>query len=122
MSQSNETLQEQMQRAIEPVRRKFIAELDDKILDLEALKKMVVDGDREQEALSEIVRRAHKLRGVAGSFGFDALGDAARHLEESYIDLFESSNQHEATFAQNWSLLAPQLEALLDQMELAMEM
>lgn len=110
-----------MQRAIEPVRRKFIAELDDKILDLEALKKMVENGDREQDALSEIVSRAHKLRGVAGSFGFTALGDAAQQLEESYTDLFQSSSQPEATFEQNWSLLAPRLEALLDQMELALE-
>lgn len=121
MTRSSETLQARMQRAIEPVRRKFIDELDDKILDLEALRKMVVNGDRAQEALSEIISRAHKIRGVAGSFGLTELGDAARHIEESYMELFQSSNHDGATFAENWSILAPQLEALLDQMELALE-
>jgi len=110
-----------MRRAIEPLRRKFIDELDGKILDMEALKKMVIDGDRGQEALSEIVSRAHKLRGVAGSFGLNALGDAARGFEESYLDLFQSSDRHETAFAEKWTILAPRLEALMDQMELALD-
>jgi len=37
------------------------------------------------------------------------------------LDLFQSSDRHETAFAEKWTILAPRLEALMDQMELALD-
>lgn len=110
-----------MLHAVEQIRRRFVEELDDRILDLEALKRMIINGERRQEALAEIVSRAHKIRGVAGTLGLNELGEAAGRLEDSYVGLFQSARAHPASFEERWSMLAPYLETLLDHMEYALE-
>lgn len=121
MKQPDHPSHAQLLPGFEQIRLRFIEELDDRILDIEALKRMILNGDREQEALAEIISRAHKIRGVAGTLGLGDLGDAASRLENRYIELFQSQRPQQATFSDRWSLLAPYLETLLDQMECALE-
>lgn len=47
-------------------------------------------GGRETSLWEDLARRAHDLAGSAGSFGFPAVGDAARELEEVVRALLES--------------------------------
>lgn len=121
MMRQDETSHEKLRSAVETIRRKFIEELDERILDMEALKQMVVNGDRSQDALEEIIRRAHKIRGVAATLGLEGLGEAAGKLEDCYMELFQSSRSHVMSFAESWSVIASLVEALLDEMERALE-
>lgn len=95
--------------AVEQIKQQFLRDLDERILDLEALRQMVVRGDRPDQALAEIVHRAHKIRGVAATFGLHALGEAAAKVDDTY-----------STTRATWPTLAPLIETLLDQMERAL--
>jgi HPt (histidine-containing phosphotransfer) domain-containing protein len=55
-------------------REQYAARLPSKIAVIEAL--------AAREAWDEARREAHKLRGSAATYGFEALGDAARSIEQ----------------------------------------
>ena len=120
MTQQDEATKDLLQ-AVEMIKRQFLDQLDERILDLEALRKMVVTGDRAQEAMSEIAARAHKIRGVAGTFGLDSLGEAAANLDDGYHRLTSDEANGKLSAAEKWLQLSPMLERLMDQMEEALD-
>jgi HPt (histidine-containing phosphotransfer) domain-containing protein len=121
MMQQKETIGAELNNAIDQIRRKFVGGLDESILDIEALQQMILKGERPDLALAEIVRRAHKIRGVAGTLGLYALGDAAGQLEDAYYQLSERLNGHLTTLSNCWSMIAQKIEALLAEMETALD-
>lgn len=68
------------QAAIAALTAKFAASLPEKRQALESAFSLWI-AERDQNALKDVIGVAHKLAGSAGSYGFDALGHAARDLE-----------------------------------------
>ncbi len=55
--------------------------LPQRLAQIESLWRQVLNGEAPAEALASLERCAHSLAGSGGTFGFAALGDAARVLE-----------------------------------------
>ena len=63
------------------LKAEYAASLPGKVDQLAELVESVATGN--PAALAELRTRAHRLRGTAGSYGFDAIGRAAGLLEEA---------------------------------------
>ncbi len=71
--------------------RRFAAALPATLAEIEHVWATAAGG-RETSLWEDLARRAHDLAGSAGSFGFPAVGDAARELEEVVRTLLESGS------------------------------
>jgi len=68
------------------------------------------NGDGTEALLATLATLAHRLAGAAGTFGYDAVGDAAMELE----DWLEEADAAEAGFAGEAVERAGRLAGLLD--------
>jgi len=86
------------QAAIAALTAKFAASLPEKQQAITALAALWQQG-RDIAVLRDLIGHAHKLAGSAGSYGLDALGNAARDFEQyvrAWPDLVVP-NAHEAS-------------------------
>lgn len=71
----------QLQAGLAKIKQRFIESLPEKVAELDSLLDgLYEDGDTEK-VIEAIGQRAHKLHGLSGSFGFEAIGAAAAKLE-----------------------------------------
>lgn len=102
-----------LERALAPVRARFIGALEGHILSFEALKKQAARDENAQPALDEIGKLAHRISGLAGSVGFDEIGELAGRVERSVI----TSRTETAPSARKLASVTAELEPLLDLLE-----
>lgn len=107
--------------AVQKIKLGYLRDLDQRILDLEALRQMVIRGDRPDHALKEIALRAHKIRGVAATLGLPALGIAAAQVDDAYSVACAENPPSGSLRDTVWPALEPLVESLLDQMERALD-
>ena len=72
-----------LEDALAPLREAFRAKLPGRLAEFEAQAAAAGAGDA--EALAELRRLAHTLKGTAGSYGLDAVSRAAARLEERSV-------------------------------------
>ena len=65
--------------------------LPQRLAQIESLWCQVLNGEAPAEALASLERCAHRLAGSGGTFGFPALGDAARVLELAVNPLLDAA-------------------------------
>ena len=66
-------------REFDELKREFLAEARDKILEIET----TLDGDRSSERLERLTYLAHQLKGSGGSYGFQRISTDAAELEKA---------------------------------------
>lgn len=99
------------------LRATFVNNLEDRILDLECLKVMVVKNRQRPQALGAIASHAHKIRGVAATFGFDELGAIATEVDDRFSGFTEAPDWTHDQLVKFWNASGPLLETMLDEME-----
>lgn len=103
------------------VRAGFLDALDERILDLEGLKAMVIKEQRRGEALQAIANQAHRIRGVAGTLGFEALGTLAAQVDDEFSAFCNAESRSHQQLVAFWEDGGPLLESMLDEMERIMD-
>jgi len=103
------------------VRAGFLDTLDERILDLEGLKAMVIKGQKRGEALQAIANKAHRIRGVAGTLGFAALGALAGQVDDAFSAFCDAESRSHQQLRAFWKDGGPLLESMLDEMERLMD-
>ena len=73
-------------------RTAYLHALPARLGQLETLERDLEDPGLRVSVLPALERLAHSLAGSAGTFGFDALGDAARELELAVCELLEGDD------------------------------
>jgi chemotaxis protein histidine kinase CheA len=66
---------------LEAQRADYRSSLPQRLVQIESLWRQVLSGEAPAQALASLERCAHSLAGSGATFGFAALGDAARVLE-----------------------------------------
>lgn len=99
-------------QALQAAHQVFITLTIDRILRIKVLAQAVRKGDDAPSALTEIAQIAHKIAGVAATLGYPEVGDKARALEQKLKADIASGDP-----LRHWSSTAPQIEALLDDLE-----
>lgn len=106
-----------LERALAPVRARFIDALEDHILSFEALRQQAADAADAQPSLDQIGKLAHRIAGIAGSVGFDDIGEQAGRVERSVIACRApglSDTDRKASVSAELEPLLDLLEARLD--------
>jgi HPt (histidine-containing phosphotransfer) domain-containing protein len=89
---------------LEQQRAEYRALLPERLLQIESLWRQVLSGAEPGDALATLERCAHSLAGSGATFGFAALGDAARLLELTINPMLDSPHT-----------LTPESRAVLNQ-------
>ena len=76
---------------LEQQRAEYRALLPDRLVQIVSLWGQVLDGEAPGEALATLERCAHSLAGSGATFGYAALGDAARQLELAINPLLDNA-------------------------------
>jgi HPt (histidine-containing phosphotransfer) domain-containing protein len=77
---------------LEEQRADYRRSLPQRLAQIESLWRLVLNGEAPVEALASLERCAHGLAGSGATFGFAALGDAARALELIVNPLLDSAH------------------------------
>ena len=102
-----------LERALAPVRARFIDALEDHILSFEALRQQAAAATDAQPSLDEIGKLAHRIAGIAGSVGFDDIGERASRVERCVIACRGTGTAN----ADKLHRVTAELEPFLDLME-----
>ena len=102
-----------LERALAPVRARFIGALEDHILSFEALRQQAAGATDAQPSLDQIGKLAHRIAGIAGSVGFDNIGERAGRVERSVIACRDPG----LSDADRQARVSAELEPLLDVLE-----
>ena len=102
---------------IAQIRRDFVASLLQRSLTLEALKLEAGAAQGQEQAVFEIGAMAHKIAGVAGTLGFDRLGEISLALDT----LIKPARAGTHPVSQTWPQAQDLVETLLDEMEALMD-
>jgi chemotaxis protein histidine kinase CheA len=70
---------EQLNAKLAELAQRYLRRTADEVVAIRAAVERYADGDL--NALQEIERAAHRIRGSGGMFGFNAVGDAASEIE-----------------------------------------
>jgi len=84
---------EAMPEALALLHQDYAVRLPGKLADIEALWNRIAAGEAPANALFEVVRATHSLAGSASIFGWPAVGEAARAVEELLAPLLSSASQ-----------------------------
>jgi len=79
--------QAQFEQNIERIKNTFIASLGTKADEFEACLERIVNQEDSAQALDGIQLNAHRLRGVAPTFGLDKVGKMAMILEDCVVKM-----------------------------------
>jgi HPt (histidine-containing phosphotransfer) domain-containing protein len=108
--QPNDT-SDAMAKTIASVRRRFVAALEDRVLQLEYLKCQLSCADKRSAFLKTLQSEAHKIAGVAATIGFKEIGQRASETENQ-IDLALAKNLAEIDISETVSVIDNFLDAL----------
>lgn len=108
--------QEQIDRMLADLRSRFLDTVEARILEFEAIGRMVGRDLAPARALARVRHEIHKISGVAASLGFADLGRLAAALE-AQIDAQSCRMPPDALWASVW----PGLDRLLDEMEACLD-
>jgi HPt (histidine-containing phosphotransfer) domain-containing protein len=106
---------DRLQQGLQALRDGFLERITARCLAIESILAAVAEGDAELVTDADrksIQLHAHKTAGVAATFGFSVLGDKALMVEQIM-------SRTEADLP--WSVVRPEVEALLDEMEDALD-
>jgi len=103
-------------QAVTQLRLKFVDSLDERILQFEAVLADLRRGGDQHKALRNISALAHKIAGIAPTFGFSAIGTQARQIEQM-IDRQIRMVSAQETMDQ----VFPALQGFLDDLESLMD-
>lgn len=103
--------------AVHKIRIDFQNGIEARIIELEALKVLVLRGMQQPEAMHAIRSHAHKIRGVAATLGFRELSDLSSHLEDRISEMTEDQLRNLSADSPHWQQVDPYFEAMLDEME-----
>jgi HPt (histidine-containing phosphotransfer) domain-containing protein len=106
---------DRLQQGLQALREGFLERVTARCLEIESILVAVVEDDSEYVADADrnaILQHAHKTAGVAGTFGFSTLGEKALAVEQ----LMSRTSSPIL-----WSVARPEVEALLDEMEDALD-
>ena len=98
--------------ALEPVRRRFIDTIEERILAIEGLRQDVTHNRDVDASVRAVASIAHKLSGVSATLGFARVGALAATVERML-----DAEGSRLTPAGRWALAAVQVENLLEAME-----
>ncbi|MDR9484897.1 MULTISPECIES: Hpt domain-containing protein [Sediminimonas] len=101
-----------LERALAPVRARFIEAIEGHILSFEALRREARNGHSSKESLKEIGQLAHKIAGIAGSVGYEEIGEAASTVERRVLECEASALDDGDRLASVDEVLEPLLELL----------
>ena len=102
-------------QTLQLVRRKFIDSLFDRILFFETVTVEYAQTGDHEKALRDISWAAHKITGIAGTLGFEDIGEQARHIEQAIGLGVKAPNPY------TMSSVAPILETFLDNLEVILD-
>ena len=106
---------QQLDRAIEGLRQKFLNELDERIFGFEEALAQLRNGRDRNEVMRQIHNLAHKQAGIAPSLGFSRIGELSRNVEVAIDNAI--SNQSDTSDSGAWhdalNLLVDEMERLL---------
>jgi len=100
--ETNPTPQQRYQATLDTIRQKFTNSLDTYRRELEGYLFLLNDTERTVEGLEGISMRAHKIRGIAPTLGYHALGEAAGKLETVVGELSNNRSTHPEKTAQEF--------------------
>jgi HPt (histidine-containing phosphotransfer) domain-containing protein len=106
---------ERLQQGLQALREGFLERITARCLAIESILAAVEKNDTEYVAEADraaIQQHAHKTAGVAGTFGFATLGEKALAVEQLMTRTRPPIP---------WSVARPEVEALLDEMEDALD-
>jgi chemotaxis protein histidine kinase CheA len=117
------TRQQTYQATLENVRRNFMNSLESYLSELEGYIELMNDSERTLESLEGIRTRAHKIRGIAATLGFESLGEAAGMLESVIVKMTSNKSANPSETAKEFvgcyqrlvSGLSKSIEAKLNQ-------
>jgi HPt (histidine-containing phosphotransfer) domain-containing protein len=109
-TQPNDT-SDAMAKTIASVRRRFVAALEDRVLQLEHLKCQLACTDKRSASLKALQSEAHKIAGVAATIGFKEIGQRASEAENQ-IDLALARNLAENDMSETLAVIDNFLDAL----------
>lgn len=72
----------QLQAGIAKIKLRFVETLPERVAELDGLLDDLYENEDTEQVVAAIGQRAHKLHGLAGSFGFAHMGTAAAKLEQ----------------------------------------
>lgn len=75
-------LDAEFHKRIEPLRRSYAASLSDRAADFARARAALVTGGPPPRQVQGLLYEAHRMRGVAPTFGFAALGNFAGRVED----------------------------------------
>jgi len=102
-----------MTAVLEPARAMFRGLIVERIMALEAYRKLVQHGESPQDELARIAGIAHKISGVAATLGFFRTGQLAATLDRAITENTEKCAEPGYFHRE----INPMLEALLVEME-----
>lgn len=105
-----------MSQTIASVRDRFVASLDEKILDFETLRQQLASPADRKPALKTIRYETHKIAGIAETIGFGDIGTRAASIEE-----MAEAELTGAAGGQDAHGIEAALEAFLDRLEQVLE-
>ncbi len=77
-----------MDYELDELKREFLAEARDKVLEIET----TLDGERSPDRLDRLTYLAHQLKGSGGSYGFQRISTDAAELEKAVEGLARASD------------------------------
>jgi diguanylate cyclase (GGDEF)-like protein len=86
------------------LRATYADTLADKLTALEGAVHLIVNDDA--SGLDSAITKSHRIRGTAGSYGFDTLGNLAGELEDALLDMKSRTATSKAEWADIHTLLA----------------
>lgn len=103
--------------ALAPARARFASVLIDRILALESYRQQAMQSENALAAIKSIAALTHKIGGVAGTLGYDRVGDYANFVEHNITAALNRKIDPRRIF----EMVADSLEALLNEMEALLE-
>lgn len=95
------------------VRARFCATIIDRVLSFESLRKNISSSDNPSQEAQGISALAHKIAGVAGTLGYQHIGNLSADLERKLTEGARSG----VPISETWKTAEPVLEELLDELE-----
>ncbi|MGV8951682.1 MAG: Hpt domain-containing protein [Cypionkella sp.] len=98
-------------------RIQFVDRIFEYVQTIETAKKALIAGQNPMAALDSIVGVAHKITGVAGTLGFDEVGQLAAAAEQKIRSILATDGASSVGGLAHWHQIEPSLEPLLNGLE-----
>jgi len=106
---SQTAIDQRLAQTLERTKQRFVADLNHKIPEIEAIQILIQNEAERQNALTRLTFITHRFNGIAATLGLQSIGDCAAEIEQQISSLVHTPTQ--------LSLLSGRIETLLDLME-----